>query len=102
MATNIAFNRGLARSQDLQHVVKTIEQEDYLLDRIVDIMGSLLEGDGTDPTHFVTIVTEFGFENNAKAKAAYELLKAVNDINLSTGQVSGVRLSRRRLISRLR
>lgn len=102
MATTIIFNRSLQRSQDLSHVVKTMEQADYQLDRLVDIMTNLLEGDGTDPTHFTTIVTEYGFENNAKAKAAYELLKGVNDINNSTGQVTDVRLARRRLISRLR
>lgn len=102
MATTIAFNRNLARSQDLSHVIKTMEQADYQLDRLVDIMTNLLEGDGTDPTHFTTIVTEFGFESSAKAKPAYELLKAVNDLNNSTGQVTDVRLARRRVISRLR
>jgi len=74
MANHIYFNDQLQYGRMLRQLLRTLETGDDLFVDVRDVMIQMRDNDGSSDSDYATIATRFGFESNAKARAAFEEL----------------------------
>lgn len=78
MAANyISFSTQTQHGGDLRRLLNQLEEGHRSLDDLLLVMVQMLDGDGSSSTHFPLVTTKFGFDSDAKAKAAYDELSSL-------------------------
>lgn len=73
--------------------VMLLHGEDFI-DQLNDLVGSMqlmIDGDGSQAAHFAYMTTEFGFDSDTVAKAAWEELLSVQGKLNTDASVSNVK-----------
>lgn len=73
----IAFNDTLPHGRLLRHALASLEQGQEGLVDILAAMILMIDGDGSQVTHFDEVMSRFGFPSTTVAKAAYDELQSV-------------------------
>lgn len=103
MANNhIYFNQQTQFGQLLRRLLSAMEQGDDLMTDVRDCMIQMRDGDGTQDAHYVTITARFGFDSDAKARAAFEELDSAYSKTSGNVSVSNVRAARDQFMAKLR
>lgn len=102
MANHIYFNDQTSYGRMLRNVLRQMEVADDLFADVRDVMIQMRDNDGSQDTDYATITARFGFETDAKARAAFEELDSAYSKTSSNGSVSNVRAARDQFFARLR
>lgn len=103
MANHIYFDdRTTNYGRLLRSLLTTMETSDDQFADIRDVMIQMRDGDGSDDSHYGIVKVRFGFENEAKARAAFEELDSAFSKTSGNGSVSNVRAARDQLFAKLR
>lgn len=84
----------------LQRVVSSVSDDDRWFKDLMAMMVQMLDGDGSQDSHYATIVTRFGFPDNGTAHAAYNELQSCYSKISGDGSVSSVRAARDQFVAR--
>jgi hypothetical protein len=78
MATsNIEFNAGLRHGSLLRSALTSLENGHDALNDVIASMQLMIDGDGSNVSHFNEMMTRFGFASTTTAKAAWDELNSV-------------------------
>ena len=77
MVNHIAFNENSQYGNQLRQALTFLERGKLELNDLLGVMTQMLDGDGSQASHFDYMVPLFGFISNAKAKEAWEELNSV-------------------------
>jgi len=102
MSNHIHFNDQTPYGRQLRRMLQLGEEADDAQKDVRDMMIQMRENDGSADSDYATIVTRFGFESNAKARAAFEEIDSAWSKISGDGNVSAVRAARDQLFSKLR
>jgi hypothetical protein len=69
---------------------------------VLAVMDAMLTGANTLEASFGTVVTRFGFADNANAKAAYDEIQSANSKTSGDGSVAEVNAAFRQIVAKLR
>jgi hypothetical protein len=89
--THINFNDQINHGRDLRRCLQQMEESHQGLNDLLLVMAQMLDGDGSQAAHFTYITSKFGFDSDAKAKAAYEELNSLASKFNTDASVSSVR-----------
>lgn len=101
-AAHIYFNDATAYGRQLRRMLQTNEQADDLMADLRDVMIQMRDSDGSQDAHYAEITSRFGFQSDAKARAAFEELDSAYSKTSGNGSVSNVRAARDQLFAKLR
>ena len=76
--THIKFNAQSDGGRFIRRAVDTVCNGQQSLKDLVDGLARMLNGDGTDVSHFNYMTLQCGFPDNATAKAAWDELNSLN------------------------
>jgi hypothetical protein len=95
MANNqIQFNETTSHGRFLRSYLTQLAAAYNGLSDLLDTTLDMIEaGDATQEANFTTVVTRFGFESTAKAKAGYDELRALMDKLSSNSSQTNVKQS---------
>lgn len=102
MAAHIYFNKTSQYGAMLWRLLRQLEEGDDLFSDIRDVMIQMRDGDGSQDTHYAEVRIRFGFETDAKARAAFEEIDSAYSKTSGNGSVSNVRAARDQLFAKLR
>lgn len=103
MAFNhIHFNNESQYGLMLRRFLQKAEESDDMFTDVRDVMIQMMDGDGSQASHFAELVGRFGFANDAAAKAAFEELDSAYSKTSGNGSVSNVRAARDQMFAKLR
>jgi len=102
MYAHIHFNDQTRYGQKLRALLDTAERSDDLFSDVRDMMIQMRDGDGSQDAHYARVTTQFGFESDAKARAAFEELESAYGKISGNGSVSNVRAARDQFFAKLR
>lgn len=103
MASNfIYFNDTTTHGRLLRRCLQSMEQGDDLLNDVRSAMIQMRDGDGSSAAHYTEVATFFGFQSDAKAKAAFDEIDSAYSKTSGDGAVSSVRAARDQLFNKLR
>lgn len=77
-ATNIPFDRSNQFGQEIRALLLAYRKVNEDGPNILEAMGHMIDGDGSDVAHFAEMVTLGIYENTTDAKASYDELASVN------------------------
>lgn len=86
----------------LRAALRTNESADNQLADVVALFESMLDGDGSDDTHYTEVTIRFAFPTNALAHAAFNELSSAYSKTSGNGSVTNVRAARDQLFAYLR
>ena len=86
MATiNITFDESTKLGRRLQSMLSQLRAATRDLPELFDILATMVDGNGSDPTHFTEMTTQLGFGSNDQAKALYDsLYNTINKITVDS------------------
>lgn len=103
MAFNhIHFDSGLPHGRILRNALTVNETADRALADVMSLMTAMIDGDGSQDSHYTEIQSRFAFTSTAKAHAAYNELSSAYSKTSGNGSVSDVRAARDQLFAFLR
>lgn len=89
-ATNIPFDRSHQFGQEIKALLNAYRKVNQDGPNILQAMSHMVDGDGSDPSHFTEMVTLGISENTSDAKASYDELASVNGKLTTDGSVTSV------------
>lgn len=89
-ATNIPFDRSSQFGQEIKALLTAYRKVNQDGPNILEAMAHMIDGDGTDVSHFTEMVTLGIYDNTADAKASYDELASVNAKLTTDGSVTNV------------
>lgn len=101
-ASYIYFNDQTQFGRMLRALLRTLEAGDDQFEDVRDVMLQMRDGDGTQDAHYTDIRNKFGFDTDAKARAAFEELDSAYAKTSGNASVTNVRAARDQLFARLR
>lgn len=75
--SHIAFESTSEYGQQLRQALALLERGKVELNDLLGVMATMIDGDGSSPSHFDYFVPRFGFDDNMGAKAAYDELQSL-------------------------
>jgi hypothetical protein len=75
--TKIHFNSGLQHGQLLRSTLTSLENGHDGLNDIMAALALMIDGDGSNATHFEEVMTRMGTTSTVNAKALYEELASL-------------------------
>ena len=102
MSAFIYFNESSTYGRHLRSLIRNMEASDDLFADVRDVMIQMREGDGSQDAHYAEVRTRFGFETDAKAKAAFDELESAYSKTSGNGSVTNVRAARDQMFAKLR
>jgi hypothetical protein len=102
MSAYIGFNSNTEYGHKLRVLLNQLEESDEDFSKILGTMAQMLEGDGSQDSHFSTIATNFGFPSETTARAAWNELQSAYSKTSGNGSVSSVRAARDQLFNKMR
>jgi hypothetical protein len=88
--TKIHFNDGLSHGRLLRSAINHLEDGRDGLNQLIAATQLMIDGDGSQITHFDEVMTRYGFPSTTVAKAAWEELLAVQTKINTNASVSNV------------
>lgn len=83
--THISFNDQLTHGRLLRRSLQQLEEGRTELNNTIATMSTMLDGDGTNVSHFLYFVSKYGFPSTAEAKAAWDELNSLaSKLNVNT------------------
>lgn len=89
-ATNIPFDRSNQFGQEIKALLNAYRKANQDGPNILGAMAVMIDGDGSDVSHFAEMVTLGIYENTTDAKASYDELASVNGKLTTDGSVTNV------------
>lgn len=89
--THYSFNDQLEHGRKLRRVLQQMEESHKGLPDLLDIMATMIDGDGSAEAQFAYLTSHFGFPDNATARAAWNDLQALQAKFASNAAVTNVR-----------
>lgn len=102
MANHLYFNDQSEYGRKLRRALNLMEEADDLFTDVRDVMIQMRDGDGSQAAHYAGVTAKFGFDTDAKAKAAFDEIDSAYSKTRGNGQVSDVRAARDQLFAKLR
>jgi hypothetical protein len=103
MAFNhIHFDETTQYGRILRQALRTNEAADDQLADVLSLFQSMLDGDGSQDTHYTEVTIRFAFPSNAVAHAAYNELSSAYAKTSGNGAVTNVRAARDQMFAYLR
>ncbi len=84
----------------LERTVSFSNTADRYFLELMNMLASMLDGDGTQDAHYATIVTRFGFPDTTTAHAAYNELSSAYAKTSGNGSVTNSRAARDQMFAR--
>lgn len=75
--SHITFNDQLQHGRQLRSSLNKLEEGLIELNDILAILARMIDGNGSDASHFIYMVAKLGFPDNDTAKAAYDELQSL-------------------------
>jgi len=101
-AAHIHFDDQSEYGRKLRRLLNFMEEGDDLFADVRDVMIQMRDGDGSQDIQYSLVTANFGFDSDAKSKAAFlELDSAYSKIS-GNGSVTDVRAARDQLFAKLR
>lgn len=75
--THIAFNQSTQHGLLLRRAVADLELGLEALNDVLAVMVTMIDGDGSQASHFTYATSKFGFESDAGAKSAFDELNSL-------------------------
>lgn len=100
--SHIHFNDQIQYGRQLRRAIQLQEEGDKLLTDVISMMTLMIDGDGSDAAHFSEVTKRFGFNDNDKAKAAWDELNSAHSKTKDNRSVDNVRAARDQLFNKLR
>ena len=100
--THIHFDETTQYGRILRQMLRTNEQGDDQLSDIMSLVQSMIDGDGSQDSHFTEVTVRFGFPSNALAHAAFNELASAFAKTSGNGAVTNSRAARDQLFAFLR
>lgn len=88
--THIYFGTGTTHGSMLRSALSQLEVGKRELVNILATMATMLDGDGTNISHFNEVTSRFAFSNNTDAKAAWDELNSLKFKLTTDGSVTSV------------
>jgi hypothetical protein len=88
--TKIHFNDTLSHGRLLRNLINDLEDGRDGLNQLIAATQLMIDGDGSQITHFDEVMTRFGFPSTTVAKAAWEELLSVQTKINTNASVSNV------------
>lgn len=99
----IKFNSQTSPGRMLRRMLDQAEESDDGFPDQLSLIVQMCEGsDPSSEANFTKVTTEYGFESNAKAKAAYDEIASAWSKLSGNGSVSDSRVARDQLFAKLR
>lgn len=95
------YNPGLAHGAQLRSFLQALELVNDA-PKIQANMAQMIDGDGSDPAQFNVVTAQFGFPDNATAKAAWAELNSCIAKLQTDAQVTSVHAAIAQLIAKFR
>lgn len=73
----LGFNDQLPHGRILRRCLQKLEEGVEEGNDVLAVMPHMIDGDGSDVSHFAEVVTRFGFASTTTAKAGYEELASM-------------------------
>ena len=86
--TKIHFNDALPHGRILRGAITSLENGHDGLNDIIAATQLMIDGDGSQVTHFEEVMSRFGFPSTAVAKSAWEELLSVQSKINTNGSVT--------------
>ena len=103
MAFNhIHFDDTTQYGRILRTTIRTNETADELMSEIVSLFQSMLDGDGSQDSHYTEVTVRFAFPDNATAHRAFNELASAYAKTSGNGAVTNTRAARDQLFAYLR
>lgn len=112
---HIHFNQGTQYGAKIRQMLTLNEEGDDLLQDVIDMMAQMIDGDGSQDSHYAEVTKRFGFGDydvttasaptaaqNAVSHAAYSELQSAYSKTSGNGSVSSVRAARDQMFAKLR
>lgn len=99
---HIHFDDSSQYGRILRKTLQTCEQADDGLTDIRDLMFQMIDGDGTNDSHYAEVALRFGFASNAIAHSAFSEIDSAYAKTSGNSSVSNVRAARDQLYAKLR
>lgn len=99
---HIYFNDQTSYGRQFRRMLQMSEEADDLMKDVRDVMIQMRDGDGSQAAHYAEVTARFGFDSDAKSKAAFEELDSALSKTSGDGSVSNVRAARDQLFAKLR
>jgi ribonuclease HII len=77
-ATNIDFDRANQFGQEIKAYLNALRKVNQDGPNILTAIVHMVDGDGSDPTHFAELVTKGIYPTNEDAQASYNELASIN------------------------
>ncbi len=75
--THVQFSATSTHGPLLRAALNNFETGYRSLINLLPTIVTMIDGDGSDPTHFVEVTARFGFQSDAQSKAAWDELNSV-------------------------
>lgn len=100
--THIHFDDQTQYGRILRQVLRTNESADDQLADVVALFQSMIDGDGSQDSHFTEVTARFVFGSNTLARAAFNELASAYAKTSGNGAVTNSRAARDQLFTYLR
>lgn len=87
---HIQYNHGSQHGAVLHGNLLQFENSFEGLNRLLATMEFMIDGDGSDPSHFAYLQGKFGFTDNATAKEGYETIKTALEKLNAAGSLDAI------------
>lgn len=74
---HIQFNDQLPHGRMLRRALDQLEEAIAKLEDLISTVTLMIDGDGSQASHFTYVTSKFGFADNATAKAAWDELNSL-------------------------
>lgn len=99
---HIAFNDQTQHGRLLRQFLNGLETSLDTGNDVLDVMAKMLDGNGSDASHFAYFVSKFGFATTADAKAAFDELNSIMFKLNTDASVTSVNAAMKQVIAKLR
>lgn len=99
---HLHFNDQNQYGRILRRALSQNEDADQLLKETLDLMATMIDGDGSLDAHYTEVTVRFGFTSDAQSHAAYTETLSCSAKTSGNASVTNVRAARDQWFSKLR
>lgn len=96
------YDKGTVYGVKLNGVLSSLEHQLNELNGLLGTMTSMIDGDGSNDSHYAELTSRFGFTSNAVAHNAFNELGAMHGKLFTDASVTNVRAATVQAINKLR
>lgn len=100
--SHLNFNENTVHGRLLRVGVNHLELGLEGLNDVLNVLGTMIDGDGSSAAHFTYATSKFGFDSDASTKAAYEELNSLMAKLNTDSNVSSVNAAILQVVNKFR